>query len=151
MSSAEFFLHSFLFWNGARGEGGKTTPRPLTCRHSQCWRLSPWAAAGPAQPDGHPHVLSCPWSCLVLTSLVAEQLRKLRVREVTSSTQSYGWWQSRAEWVPRLNLRTLCFSGWPCFPLQASDFSGPLSITGVSGPVPFGRRPDLWPPFCVCS
>lgn len=41
-------------------------------------------------------MLSYPWPCLGLTSLVAEQLRKPRVREVTSSTQSYGWWQSRA-------------------------------------------------------
>lgn len=88
--------------SGARGRAWGGSPRapdlrafPALVREPvpETLEKAPGAAGGPAQPDGHPHARSCPWSCLGLTSLVAEQVRKPRVREVTSSTQSYGWWQ----------------------------------------------------------
>lgn len=97
--------------------------------------------AGPAQPDVHPHVLACPWSCLVLRSLIAEQLRKPRVREVASSTQSYGWWQSRAKWAPRLStspdpvfpgVALGCSRAWAPASLRACDLLVPISVTAVS-------------------
>lgn len=81
--STVFFLHSFPFGSGAVwGERVQTAPDlqafPVCVLESvlemlefmlekleKLEKATRGLQAGPAQPDAHPRVFACPWSCLV--------------------------------------------------------------------------------------